>query len=116
MKWPLIPRSVHDDVVSDLRKRLDDSEKARADLTETIIEMKVAGGSIPRSMNGERLEQRPRDEFEKAVDENPRCQADGALRRQQLRWAREAVAKGSDKESVLARLRTWGMVLDDNDG
>lgn len=115
MKWPLVPRSVHDDVVTDLRKRLDESERRRQELTETIIDLKVTGASIPRIVTTGRHEQKPRDLIEKAVDDNPLFRADPRLRRRQIAWARKAVADGADSGEVIAQLEAFGTVVRNDD-
>lgn len=114
MKWP-VPRSLHDEAVADLRDRLDRSEAARAQLTQTIIDMKVAGASIPRVVTTGRLEQRPRDEIAKVIDEHPLMKNNPALRRQQNDWARQAIAAGQSVDSVLDRISAFGIVSDDLD-
>jgi hypothetical protein len=113
MKWPVVPRSVHDDVVNDLRTRLDASEQAREKLTQTVIDMKVAGGHIPRVITGERLEQKPRNEVERAVEDNPFFRSNAALRRQQIEWANRTIEEGGDRDTILARLRGFGRVAAD---
>lgn len=118
-KFPFVPRSIHDDVVADLRKRLDESETARAKLTKVVIRMKLTGASIvPRRPvdGGLRLEQRERDEFEKAVDSNPHCQNNPRLRRQQLKWARDEMEKpDADRDLILRRLSGWHLIEGDDD-
>lgn len=115
MKWPFVARSLHDDVVADLRKRLDESERRRQELTETIIDLKVTGASIPRIVTTGRHEQKPRDLIEKAVDDNPLFRADPRLRRRQIAWARKQVADGADSADVIAQLEGFGKVVRNDD-
>lgn len=110
MKWPFLLRSVHEETVTDLRRRLDDSETERRKLVRTIVKMKVAGGTIPRALDGVRLEQRERNPFEKAVDENPRCKNNPLLRRHLLGWADREREKGVPEKEILDKLSSWHVV------
>lgn len=119
MKWPWVPRSLHDEAVTELRGRLDRSETARESLTQTIIDMKVAGGMIPRPATGFRQEPQPRDAIDIALDENETIAATPGLRRQQGVWARKQLKKGVELESILEKIALVGTVpadfLDDDD-
>lgn len=107
MKWLFGSR---DDTVADLRARLDRSEAAREELTKTIVEMKVAGGTVPRPATGFRQEPRKADEIERALDENPVIRTTPGLRRQQNEWARKALEKGAELEDVLAKIEAYGTI------
>lgn len=118
MKWPWVPRSLHEDVVSDLRARLDAAEAERVKLTQTITDMKVAGGTIPR-MAGvpggtSRQEPREKDDFEKEIERNPRIST-AAQRRHWSSWASDEYRKGElTPAEILERIRGFGTLSKDD--
>lgn len=116
MKLPFVSRTIHEDMVRDLREQLAKEQKRSRRLERTVIDMKVAGGSIPRTADGLRLERRPPTAIETAIAENPRAAVDPALRRHLGTWAAKEMGKeGADEKAIIERLRTWNMVAVERD-
>lgn len=106
--------------VSLLREQLDQERHRSAELTTTIVNMKLAGGTptqpIPPS-TGQSMEmpKARRSSIDQAIDENPYASSDPALRRHLANWADAQLANGEDEDKVEHILRTWSNPTGDED-
>lgn len=95
-------------------------ERARSQmLTNTIIDMKLSGGSVQRLRPlpaGERLPQRDRTDIEAAIAQNKHARRIPGLAAHLAKWADEVLLDpNADRKRVLDRLRTWSTVSEDDD-
>lgn len=121
MKLPfvLVPRVVFDQMV----KANDEERERTRRLTKTIVQMKVAGGTVQRAALGGRLPPRQVSEFDQqvadAIESNKHSRRPG-FAAAQMGFVERELAKGTDKDKILDRLRNWSRVDrsvkdDDND-
>jgi hypothetical protein len=114
MKFPFVPRGVYEDVTQMLR-----DERARTHaLTETVVQMRLAGGVMLPTERRQALAPRTRSHFEKLIDENPHAARPG-VRAALLRFVAQQQLKNVDPDKIAYELQNWHRVrpaaADDDD-
>lgn len=110
------------DSARQLRELLQSERDRNRELSDVIIDMKVAGGVAQRLRplpDGMKLEQPRRSDIDQAIDENKYANSIPGLRGHLADWAAKELRRGDgserDRLRVLDRLRTWSNVSDDDD-
>lgn len=108
MKWPLVSRHAHDQIVDLLSNTLA-IEQRRADaLTNVVIAMKVAGGAVP-SRPGAAAAPRAVDKCVQAIDNN-KYSARPQMRAVLMNFLERERQKGTAEEVIEQRLTQWSNV------
>lgn len=111
MKLPflILPRTVYDDQRRDLEaawKRVDE-------LQQIVFDLKLEGAQIVRThpeLFKRRLEKKDVDLIDVALDENPKCRRNHALRRRMREWADLELQAGRTTAYVLERIGNWDRI------
>ncbi len=131
-RWPFISRSAHDELRSAhetqilrLQRELEKEQERAGRLLEMILDLKIAGAAITRrpTVEGLRLNAKPKSEIQQAIDENPIASSSPRLRTHLASWADKEMelplkpgeTQESRERSVVGRLRTWHLVSEHPD-
>jgi hypothetical protein len=101
-----------------LRELLTKEEQRSSHLMDTVIAMKLSGGSVQRLSPlepGQKLAQPKRSRIQQAIDECPAASSNPRQRSYLDSWAAKEIERGVDEETILAKIRRYSIVSEEDD-
>ena len=96
-----------------LRELLTKEEQRSSHLMDTVIAMKLSGGSVQRLSPlepGRKIEQPKRSRIQQAIDECPAAATNPRQRAYLDSWAAKELERGATEEQVLEKIRRYSIV------